>query len=242
VSFILDALKKLERDKQAREPGVVMVGPVPWGGADRHLRGRKLVVAAVAVAAVLIGAWWWLRPGSTPAPYDDRTAATAAPAEPAPTGGPAGNESTGPAAPRATARLPTAAPERAAAPAGPPPIPPHRELDLPPAEPAPAALAESEPEVAGDAAEDVIAEAGDERLEPPAPADVASGDVASEENIAPQPEFRLTAISTRDGEPIALLNDRLVREGDSFGGVRILRIGATEVEIEVDGERRTIGF
>ena len=54
--------------------------------------------------------------------------------------------------------------------------------------------------------------------------------------------FRLSAISTQDGEPVALLNDRLVREGDAFGGVRILRIGATEIEIEVDGERRTIGF
>jgi hypothetical protein len=55
-------------------------------------------------------------------------------------------------------------------------------------------------------------------------------------------EFRLTAISSRDGEPIALLNDRLVREGDRFGNVHIIRIGPTEVEIEVDGERRTIGF
>ena len=62
------------------------------------------------------------------------------------------------------------------------------------------------------------------------------------DTTAPDPEFRLTAISTRDGEPIALLNDRLVREGDSFGGVRVLRIGVTDVEIEVDGERRTIGF
>ena len=56
------------------------------------------------------------------------------------------------------------------------------------------------------------------------------------------PRFQLTAISARDGEPIALLNDRLVREGDRFDGVRVLRIGTTEVEIEVDGERRTIGF
>jgi hypothetical protein len=63
-----------------------------------------------------------------------------------------------------------------------------------------------------------------------------------EESHAPEPEFRLTAISTRDGEPIALLNDRLVREGDSFEGVRVIRIGVADVEIEVDGERRTIGF
>jgi uncharacterized membrane protein len=235
VSLILDALKKLARDRQAREPGVVMVGPVPWGGADRHRRGRRLVVAAVAAAAVLIGAWWWLRMGPTPAPRVDRGAATTA--EPTPTAAPAGSESKGSPADGAAASLPPAAPESAAAPTGPPPVPPPRELGPPPAEPAPAALASSEPAAPGDTVSDVIAEAEGEQAEPPAPADVAP-----DESLAPGPEFRLTAISTRDGEPIALLNDRLVREGDSFGGVRILRIGATEVEIEVDGERRTIGF
>jgi hypothetical protein len=73
-------------------------------------------------------------------------------------------------------------------------------------------------------------------------ADTAPADAPTEETPVSEPEFRLTAISTRDGEPIALLNDRLVREGDSFDGVRVIRIGAADVEIEVDGERRTIGF
>jgi hypothetical protein len=58
----------------------------------------------------------------------------------------------------------------------------------------------------------------------------------------PAPRFRLTVISERDGEPIALLNDRLVKEGDSFEGVTVIRIGTAEVEIEVDGERQTVGF
>jgi hypothetical protein len=52
----------------------------------------------------------------------------------------------------------------------------------------------------------------------------------------------LNAISRQDGHPVALLNDRLVREGDAFDGVRIVRIGETEVEIEVGGKRRVIGF
>jgi hypothetical protein len=59
---------------------------------------------------------------------------------------------------------------------------------------------------------------------------------------AEPPRYRLTAISERDGRPIALLNDRLVREGDRFGDIHVIRIGATEVEIEVDGERLTVGF
>ena len=43
----------------------------------------------------------------------------------------------------------------------------------------------------------------------------------------------LHAISEQDGVPVAVVNDRVVREGDRFDGVRILRIGAAEVEVEV---------
>jgi hypothetical protein len=39
-----------------------------------------------------------------------------------------------------------------------------------------------------------------------------------------------------------MLSDRLVFEGDSFDGMRVVRIGATEVELEIDGERRVVGF
>ncbi len=38
------------------------------------------------------------------------------------------------------------------------------------------------------------------------------------------------------------MNDRLVREGDSFDGIRILKIGDAEVEVEVAGQRRTLRF
>jgi hypothetical protein len=55
-------------------------------------------------------------------------------------------------------------------------------------------------------------------------------------------ELRLTAISQRDGRPMALINDRLVFEGDSFDGVRVLRIGDVEVEVEVRGVRRVLRF
>ena len=50
------------------------------------------------------------------------------------------------------------------------------------------------------------------------------------------------AITLRDGRPVALVNDRLVFEGDSFDGVRILRIGEAEVEVEVRGQRRVLRF
>ena len=41
---------------------------------------------------------------------------------------------------------------------------------------------------------------------------------------------------------MALLNDRLVRAGDSFDGIRVIRIGESEVEVEVRGQRRVIRF
>ena len=41
---------------------------------------------------------------------------------------------------------------------------------------------------------------------------------------------------------MALINERLVFEGDSFDGVRVLRIGEAEVEVEVHGTRRVLRF
>ena len=68
----------------------------------------------------------------------------------------------------------------------------------------------------------------------------------SQEPTSPSPtvahDLRLSAISQRDGKPVALINDRLVFEGDSFDGVRVIRIGDTEVEVEVKGQRRVLRF
>lgn len=220
MSFILDALKKLEREKQTREPEVVVVGPVPWGGAD-HKGGRRwLFLSGVAVAALVGGAGWWLASGSRfdaapkpmPTSLPEAEAMTARPDEPAP---------------RAQHEPPTA-PRRTAAPA-----PPPRRLGLPGNEKGTPRSEGPEPTVSQRSAPSAVETAvvvEDVPLASPAADDL--------EDVA----FRLSAISTRDGEPVALLNDRLVREGDAFGGVRILRIGTTEIEIEVDGERRTIGF
>ena len=41
---------------------------------------------------------------------------------------------------------------------------------------------------------------------------------------------------------MAILNDRLVHEGDSFDGVKVIRIDEASVEVEVQGRRRTVGF
>jgi hypothetical protein len=56
------------------------------------------------------------------------------------------------------------------------------------------------------------------------------------------PAFRLQAITDQNGQPVAMLNDRLVREGDTVDGAVVVRIGVGEVELEVNGQRRVLRF
>ena len=181
MSLILDALRKLEHEKNAREPGVLVVGSVPWG--ERRRPRWPLALAASALVALAIAGWWWLRP--TPHP----TAATPGSVSPAST-----------LSPR-VAVSPTAPPRATLAPSSTGPAPPARRLAVP----------------------------------------TPGGAAATETRPAPV-ELRLNAITSRDGRPVALVNDRLVFEGDSFDGVRILRIGEAEVEVEVRGQRRVLRF
>jgi len=55
-------------------------------------------------------------------------------------------------------------------------------------------------------------------------------------------DFELQAISAQNGQPVAMLNDRLVHEGDTFDNVKVVRIETDEVEIEVAGHRRVVKF
>jgi protein TonB len=211
MSLILDALRKLEREKHSPDPAVVVVGAVPWGGAERRRRRLVLGTVAALVALGAVGGLWWRR--SPPAePIATPSAPVAAP--------------TAPATPTAEGAVPLAPPPASPAPPVPTPgmaaagsvgggtavaAPQPRSLDLP-------AAAEA----------------------PPPPEDVSPP--AATAPPAPPPKLQLNAISVRDGHPVALLNDHLVREGDSFDGVKVIRIGETEVEVEIDGKRRVIRF
>jgi len=193
VSLILDALKKLEHEKTAREPGVLVVGSVPWG--ERRRSRLPLALAAAALVALASAGWWWLRPSRHP------TAAAPASVSPAPTPSPV------------VAVTPTAPPPSVTlAPSSAVPAPPARRPAVPTLDEAPG---------------------------PPAPPEGA----AAAAGTRPAPDdLRLNAITRRDGRPVALVNDRLVFEGDSFDGVKVLRIGEAEVEVEVRGQRRVLRF
>lgn len=217
MSLILDALKKIEGEKgEAGEKGVLVLGAVPWG--ERQARRTSLVVGAtLGVLGVFalggLATWWLLRP--TPAP---------APLVGAPAAAPAAPSAAGVVAAPAQPALPVpAAPAPAAATQAPPALPanpaPRATFAAPVTAPAPA----SEP-----AREPAAPAAAPAAAAPPAPSSSS--------------DLRLTAISQRDGQPVALLNDRLVRAGDSFDGIRVIRIGESEVEVEVRGQRRVIRF
>jgi hypothetical protein len=202
VSLILDALKKLERDKDAREPNVLVVGSVPWGTRTRSR--LPLVVALVGAALVALVAFaLWPRERTARPPAAPPSPAVSSPAAP-PT-------------PSGSGVAPGTTPATGAAVAPPEP----RRPSVPSAESA--------------AVDDQPAEATGALEEQPATAPPRRGTSVTD-------ELRLNAISRRDGRPVALINDRLVFEGDGFDGVKVLRIGETEVEVEVRGQKRVLRF
>ncbi len=180
MSLILEALKKLDREKQAPERGFVVVASQPWPTSTRN-RGRALALVFLGLV-IVAGAVLLARPKTAP------TTRLALPATPAAT----------PAAMALVTSPPTT-------------------LGVPALATTPRPAAPRTPESLR-----------------PAPSPRAGADSP--------PALVLQAISERDGKPIALVSDRLVREGDEFDGVRVVRIGETEVEIEWRGRRSSIRF
>ena len=201
MSLILDALKKLEREKDAREPGVLVVGSVPWGARARSRLPLAAALAGTGLVALVALALW---------PRDR-------PARPAAAPSPVGS------APATTPTTSAAPPVPAAVRASAAPPPEARRLSVPSAAVGPAEV--PSPGSAPAEEEESATSPSPSRVEAPAPDDL-----------------HLNAISQRDGRPVALINDRLLFEGDSFDGVKILRIGETEVEVEVRGKRRVLRF
>ena len=202
MSLILDALKKLEREKNAREPGVLVVGSVPWGARARsRLPLAVALMGAALVALVAVALWPRNRAAVTP-PSPPLSSPV-----PAPT-------------PGMSSVPPLTTPARAAT--VPPPEP--RRPSVSPVESRPAA--EAPPAEPTQTEDDVP----------------ATSPVPSRAGAPGADDLRLNAISQRDGRPVALINDRLVFEGDGFEGVKVLRIGEAEVEVEVRGQRRVLRF
>jgi hypothetical protein len=198
VSLILEALKKLEREKDAGGRGFLVVAPTPWRGESRGRWVRLSVLALAGGALAGAGAWGAWRALSARAP--ERAAGPAAPAAPS------------------TPAVPVAVTSASAAPL-PPPI-----------------WQAATPRPAARPATPAMPRPGPVEAASPPPGLAASG------AATPAAALRLEAISVQDGQPVAVINGRLVRQGDTVEGALVTWIGADAVEIEVNGRRRTLGF
>jgi hypothetical protein len=190
VSLILEALKKVERERVAPEQrGFLVLGPAAWAPSRSNVGWVLGMVAAAGVAggAVYVGT----RPAATAVQVAPTPAETVAPASAEPV-------VPGPAAPAVSVR----AVPPANADWGPPP-----------------------------------------QSETPRTRSAAPAGTGKTVPLPPSgPVLQLNAISEQDGVPIAVVNERVVREGDTFDGIRVLRIGTAEVEVEVAGARRILRF
>jgi hypothetical protein len=215
LSLILEALKKLEREKQSPDRGFLVLAHVPWAAAaGRGHRWPWIGGALVAGLALVVA---FLRPGRAPQAI--------APPLPPPSAAPQHLPS--PLVDR-SAGLPSSdrAPDaRSVTPPGPRAASPGTSRDTSRGSDSPAEPTADETESATEAIAAAATPAPPR--EKPAPAGL---------------ELRLNAISQRDGRPVAILNDRLVREGDIFDGILVVRIGEDEVEVEVAGKRRVVRF
>jgi len=184
VSLVLEALKKLDREKGRDERGFVVMAAAPWPSRTaRHWPAWAALGVATAGAVVAVMA---LR--TSPAP----------PSRPEPP------------APSVAAPAPAPAPALARSE---PPTPVPRSA---PARVAPKAAVETPP--------------------------VAAAVVPPARTATPDPGPRLQAISERDGQPIAIINDHLVRVGDEVDGIRVIAIRVDAVDVEVRGRRTTLRF
>lgn len=186
MSLIFEALKKLEREKQAPERGILVVGPTQWAGGGARVRPWVVVAGAVALVALGVAIGLLFRQAPPP-----------------------------PAAPAAAAEAP-------------PPALPVAALPPPAPRVAPVAPTPEPPPVLVVAAQRAT----------PRPAEPT-----------PQPtpaarDLTLQAVTEQNGVPVALINDRLMRVGDAFEGVKVIRIdpGEVEVEVEATGQRRVLTF
>jgi hypothetical protein len=238
MSLILEALRKLEREKQAPEPGVLVVAHREWPERRRARLPVWLGAATVLTATALLTGWWLQRERRAPSAQEPPRAAAPA-AAPLTLPEPATLAPAAPVAPAAMVPGPPAVATTARETEG----EPGRSRVSPPATraaQAPVGSASAGP-AGGRAGADPVRTQPQRDTAPVEPLASATGQ-RPEAAPAPPPRFTLQAIGVRDGRPVAMLNDRLVREGDAFDGIRVLRIGTAEIELEVDGERQVIRF
>ncbi len=243
MSFILDALKKLERQKQKEEPSQsgdqpVMVGGRRWGDkrAGIAFGWGSVIVAVAALVVAGLALYRSLTPSS--ATSNDAlppAAALSPPESPVPDTSATGTQSKDVIEPEV--ENPPAAPRKTSPPAS--PVQDEKKDD--PADPQDMkGLEESE--------SDEVETAPPVRLTGNAKAERATEKV-KEETDAPTseipeglPELILQGTSIVDGKAIAVVNYQRLFEGDTIEGATVVKIADRSVELEYEGKKFTLTF
>ena len=246
MSFILDALRKVE-DEKRRGPGSQSTEPSMDGARGLGRRRQSMLMGAIALASAVVTAvvlsLFMLggEPGKNGlnGSTSESVSASRLPE------------------PRATLPLANGDDELELLPPLPQPEP------EPPPEPGPETIVEASSASASAAAalgETPAAEAPPPEPEPAAPirvvgrertarVDFAPPFDADEAEEPPEPEMELVesdvaipslvlqGTSVIDGNPVAVISDQRVFEGDLIEGARVVRIGEREVELELEGKR-----
>ena len=217
MSLILEALKKLERDRHTQERGFLVLAAPAEGVAARSWTWPAAIAAAAALGGAVLTAALLRQSPAAPS-------ASAVPATVPPAVVPLPAAATGEAQPSRSG-----SPARVAWPPVKTAVSPRPTAERRQEQPRTTAAA---PEAVEGAEAEVFAE------DPARPEQVAA-DVPATESTA---TLRLEAISQRDGEPVAVINGQVVRAGDRVGESTILRIGVAEVEVDSAGIRRVLRF
>jgi len=243
MSFILDALKKLERQKQEGDPSQsgdqpVMVGGRRWG-EKRAGSAFGWGSVIVAVAALIVAGLALYRSLAPSAATSSNGALPTAPASSPPESSAPDTSATG------AESKDMGEPE--------PESPPGSSRESPPRGTPASDDGKSEPE------QQYVEELGESELDeietsPPVrligrPRGERTPEEKSEEPAAltseiPEglPELVLQGTSVVDGKSIAVVNYQRLFEGDTIEGARVIRITDRFVELEYEGKRFTLKF
>jgi hypothetical protein len=233
MSFILDALKKLERQKQKEdvsdEDGVVMEGGRRWGETKRRIEFSRgwAVVALVALILAVVALYYSLRVDTTEAPPPQTAGPSSQPE-------PSGDEALPPAG---LISEDTQAPDS--------------HVESPPVSTPPLIIPDTVQESPGEEAavdHELVPEEDIEAAPPvrlvgrstedrPAPEPAVESEDVSEEIPEGLPELVLQGTSVVDGRPVAVVNYKRLFEGDTIEGARVIRISERVVELEYEGKR-----
>lgn len=253
MSFILDALKKVEQEKRV-DPASVERAAV---SSRRSARGQLWAMMAIALAsaaltAALLGAFLksgWPAPGSQSAERPVVEASSVAPpaersqvvrSAAGPDGMPTGRtESVAAPAPRRVAPVVSAGDETRVVDEADAVVDSSRPTGAS-AEPEPEAERAMPVHIVGreSAALETLRQAAASSTPPePAPEGHSPGGSAPPEGL---PDLVLQGTSVLDGAPVAVISERRVFEGDRIEGATVVRISEREVELVFEGHRFTL--